>query len=284
MPFTPPASQAFRRFVALDVDSIMAALSALDGGAVDAILEKRIDESGGEAGVGLRAGPAQGKAAKNKARRVEAEIQKVRTQHSAASTLIDRLHEASAVGVLDGSLDSDALAQLKPGMTIQARGQFRLHPLFQLEAVMQSFIRNAPALGLSKDAAELKEPLKIFQTLIGTRDGQGRLLVDIDTGPAQEARMIAFVRQTMLQVDVEDLVGEFTIVGQVDEIVDDESEPAMTLRLVRGASAGEDERQAMTDGLREMGVAAKDIGVAITDDDLFVKPPAVVLRPIAIWR
>jgi hypothetical protein len=46
MPFTAPKVQTFRRFVMLDGDTILSALSALDGGAVDEILTKRtVDRS-----------------------------------------------------------------------------------------------------------------------------------------------------------------------------------------------------------------------------------------------
>jgi hypothetical protein len=284
LPFTAPTVQTFRRFVMLDRDTVLGALSALDGGAVDEILTKRTGDSGGEFGGEVGAGPVKAKAKRGKTQRVEEELRRVRTEHSAASTLIDRLRDAGAVGVLDGACDSDVLSQLRPGMLIQLGADIRLHPLFQLDAVMNSWLTNAPKLGLQQEARELKQVMPIFQALTGGGAASGRVLMDLDTGEGQAARIVAFATRESLQVPSEDLTGHFTTLAQVDELLLGEDDELVTIRLVRGARAGKLERQAVQEGGGPIIEAAEGLGVALTEDDVTMRSPLVVLRPVCIWR
>jgi hypothetical protein len=64
---------------------------------VDEILTKRVGESGGELGGEVGVEPLKVRGKRGKTQRVEEELRRVRTEHSAASTLLDRLHERQAV-------------------------------------------------------------------------------------------------------------------------------------------------------------------------------------------
>jgi len=283
MAFTAPKTQAFRRFLVLDSDAVLGALSALDGGAVDEILTRKVGESGGEVGGELNVSAAKVRGKRGKSSRVEEELRRVRTEHSAASALIDKLHEREAVGVLDGTLDADSLGQLTPGMVVQMQGEVGLHPLFQLYAVMNSFIANAPKLGFAEQARELKTALPIFHALAGTSDS-GRVLLDIQTGERQAARIVAFVDKPSLQVPTDELTGHFTVLAQVDELQLEEGEELMVFRIVRGAPAGAVEREAMTEGTQGIIEASEGMGVTLGKEDVSMPSPLVVLRPICIWR
>lgn len=284
MPFSPPKAQAFRRFVVLDAPAVLGALSALDGGAVDEILTRRIGESGGDVGGEIGVSVAKAKAKRGKTQRIEEELRRVRTEHSAASTLIDRLLERDAVGVLDGALDDQVVAQLQAGMLVQLRAVVALHPLFQLDAVMTSFLVTAPKLGMQSEARELKQVVPVFRAMTGAADQAGRILLDLDTGEAQAARVVAFVARESLQVPSEDLTGHFSALAQVDELLLNDDDELVTLRLVRGARAGALERSALQEGVEPLIEAAQKVGVALEGNDLIMRSPLAVLRPLCIWR
>jgi hypothetical protein len=284
MPFTAPKVDAFRRFVVLDASAILAALSALDGGAVDEILTKRTGDTGREVGAEVGIDPIKVRGKRGKTQRVEEEMRRVRTEHSAASALIDQLDEREAVGVLDGVLDDAALSAIRPGMVVQLHAAVSLHPVFQIDAVMASFMKNAQALGQGDNAKELRKVVPLMQALMGTGDAGGRILLDLETGPQQSARVIAFAQRDAIQVPIEDLTGHFSALVQVDELLLRDGEDLLTLRAIRGAPPGTTERDAMLEAAEALIEPAVELGVALTREDLLMPAPLVLLRPIAIWR
>jgi hypothetical protein len=284
VPFSAPKIDAFRRFVVLDSPAILAALSALDGGAVDEILTRRSGDSGNELGGEVGIEPVKVRGKRGKSQRIEEEMRRVRTEHSSASALIDRLHERDAVGILDGVLDDEALHAMSPGMVVQLEGAVSLHPVFQIDAVLASFIKNAPTLGQAEQAKELRQVVPLMRMLMGTGDQDGRILLDIDTGSSQVARIIAFAERSAIQVPIEDLTGRFSALVQIDEILQEPGEELLTLRAIRGARPGQIERDAIMEGALALIEPAKELGVPLAQDDLIMPAPLVLLRPIAIWR
>lgn len=286
MAFHPPKTQAFRRFVMLDAPSILAALSALDGGAVDEILTRRVDESGHDFGgqVSVPMTPVKAKAKRGKSQRVEEELRQVRTEHSAASALIDGLKQRDAVGTLDGALDAETLEQISPGMVIELSAHVVPHPLFQLDTLIRSYLKVAPKMGQGKEAQELRKVLPLFHAISGTGDDSPRVLFDLDTGESQIPRVVAFASRPSLQVGLEDITGKFSSLAQVDEILVDPVDELFSMRLVRGAPPAEAERTAIREGTQLLQEAAAGMGVQLRDDDLVMSAPVVVLRPLCIWR
>jgi hypothetical protein len=165
MPFKPPASAAFKQFVILDGDGLVAALSAIDGGKIDEILTRSAEEKGGEAGAQIGAGPVQGGGKRAKTRKVEEEVRRARTRHATTATLLDSLHERSSVGIVDGPLDMEVGPQIEAGMVIQFRAELRLHPLHQADQMMRSLIEVAPKFDQKQVAAKLRPILAMWETL-----------------------------------------------------------------------------------------------------------------------
>jgi hypothetical protein len=251
---------------------------------VDEILTKRVGESGGELGGEVGVEPLKVRGKRGKTQRVEEELRRVRTEHSAASTLLDRLHERQAVGVLDGVLDEEALEQLQPGMVVQLRAEIALHPLFQLHAVMASYLKNASKFGQEAEARELRKIWPLFQTMTGTDDPAGRILLDLNTGDDQAARIVAFVPRPSLQVSEDDLSGNFSALVQIEELLVDEADELVTLRLVRGAPPSKTERDALIEGAEGLVSSSSELGVDMSAGDLVMKSPLLVLRPVCMWR
>lgn len=285
MPFSAPKTDAFRRFVVLDGPAILAALSALDGGAVDEILMKRSGDAGHELGGEIGVEPIKVRGKRGKSQRVEEELRRVRTEHSSASALLDGLNEREAVGTLDGALDSDALKEMKPGMVVQLRAAVSLHPVFQIDALVDSFIKNANVLGQAEQARELRKAVPLMRAMMGIGDDNGRILLDMETASDQAARVVAFAERAAIQVPVEDLTGHFSALVQVDEMLQEPRDELLTLRAIRGgARPSKAERDAIVEGAPGLIESAKELGVELRLDDLVMRAPLVLLRPIAIWR
>ncbi len=284
MPFKPPKQDAFRRFVVLDGPEILAALSALDGGAVDEILTRRSGDTDREIAGEIGVEPLKVRGKRGKNQRIEEEMRRVRTEHSAASALIDSLRDREAVGVLEGTLDEQALSAVQPGMVVELWAAVSLHPVFQIDAVMASFLRNANSLGQAEAAKELRKVLPLMQALMGTGDKDGRILLDFRTGDTQAARIVAFVDRSAIQVSVEDLTGHFSALVQVDEVLTGPGEELLTLRAIRGAPPGKTERDGILEGGLGLIEPATELGVELTAEDLLMPAPLILLRPIAVWR
>jgi len=282
MPFKPAKTEALRSFVVLDSDAVLSGLSALDGGAVDEILTRTTDDNASQLGgqLGVRGAKAQG--AKNRGRKVEEELRRRRTEHSAAAALVDRLTEMEAIGEVDGALDEDVAGVLTPGDTIRARGEIQLHPLHQVDVMLRSFMQAAPQFGEQETARELRKMLPTWEAMVGTGKS-ARVLYDLNTAAPQIPRIVVPVKRTSLQVDPSDVVGYGTMVAKVDRITGPE-EHLLALRVLQNAPVFELERTAVEDAAVSMVDGFGDLGIACTREDVVMEGPLVVLRPIAIWR
>ena len=194
MSFKPAKTEALRSFVVLDSEDVLSGLSALDGGAVDELLTRRIDDDLKDRGVQVGGRGASAKANRNRGRKVEEEMRRRRTEHSAAAALIDGLDERQAIGEIDGALDEDVADQLTSGDTIRLRGEVRLHPLHQADAMLRSFIEAAPHFDQAETAAELKQIMPIWNMLIGSGNS-ARILFDLVTTDPQVPRVLVPVKR-----------------------------------------------------------------------------------------
>lgn len=123
-----------------------------------------------------------------------------------------------------------------------------------------------------------------MRALLGTGDETGRILLDLDTGDDQAARVVAFAERNSIQVPLEDLTGNFSALVQIDEIMSEQDEGVLTLRAIRGGPPGKAERDGILEGAQGLIEPATEMGVSLTMDDLLMPAPLVLLRPIALWR
>jgi hypothetical protein len=283
MGFTPPKKSAFKQFVILDADGVVAALSAIDGGQIDEILTRSGDEGTGEVGGQLDVRVAKGGGKRARTRKVEEEVRRARTRHATAAKLLESLHAQEALGIVDGPLDLEAAEQIEEGMVLQFRADLRLHPLHQADQMLRSFIEVAPAFGKKQSGAEVRDVLKMWRTMIGTGRQDGRLLIEPHTAEPQIPRLVLPVPHNHFEIDVSDVVGEVTVVAQVERILgDDESFPA--IRMLRGAPASDLERKAIEEALPGLIDGLGEMGIPIAQDDVFISGPALSLRAICAHR
>jgi hypothetical protein len=283
MPFTPPKTNVFKQFVILDSDGVVSALSAIDGGQIDEILVRSAEERDGGVGGEVGAGPVKAKAKRSKSRKVEEEIRSARTRHAAAAKLLEALHKHDSIGVLDGPLDSEVAEQLESGMVLQLRTNLQLHPLHQADQMVRSFIEVGPKVDQKQVTKEMRQMLDVWGVITGTGREGAPVLLEPRTADEQNPRLLLPVARDDLEVDLDNVLGDVTLVAQVEQIVG-EGDAYQVIRVLRGGPATSLERGAVDEMLPELISGLGELGVDISEDDVFVTGPAVVLRPICAYR
>jgi hypothetical protein len=283
MPFTPPKTNVFKQFVILDSDSVVSALSAIDGGQIDEILVRSAEERDGGVGGEVGAGPVKARGKRSKSRKVEEEIRRARTRHAAAAKLLEALHKHDSIGVVEGTLDSDVAGQLESGMVLQLRASLQLHPLHQADQMVRSFIEVGPKMDQKQVAKEMRQMLDIWGVITGTGREGAPVLLEPRTTEEQNPRLLLPVAREDLEVDLDDVLGDVTLIAQVEQIVA-EGDTYQVIRVLRGGPATSLERGAVDEMLPELVSGLSELGVDIAEDDVFVTGPAIVLRPICAYR
>ncbi len=110
-----------------------------------------------------------------------------------------------------------------------------------------------------------------------------RVLFDLVTHDPQVPRVLLPVKRSALQVEVSDVPGFGTILAKVDQVVDSDSH-VLAIRMLHNAPVSELERSAVEETAVEMVDGLSEMGVACTRDDLVMRGPAVMLKPLCIWR
>jgi hypothetical protein len=283
MPFTPPKTNVFKQFVILDSDGVVSALSAIDGGQIDEILVRSAEERDGGIGGEVGAGSVKARGKRSKSRKVEEEIRRARTRHAAAAKLLEALHKHDSIGVVAGTLDSEVAGQLESGMVLQLRASLHLHPLHQADQMVRSFIEVGPKVDQKQVAKELREMLDIWGVITGTGRDEAPVLLEPTTADEQNPRLLLPVAREDLEVDLDDVLGDVTLIAQVEQLIG-EGDTYQVIRVLRGGPATSLERGAVDEILPELVSGLSELGVDISEDDVFVTGPAIVLRPICAYR
>lgn len=283
MPYAPAKSEVLRTFVVLESAAIFSGLSALDGGAVDEILTHVTEDRGSELEGQLGVSSAKGKGGRRKKRTVQEELRRKRTEHSAAASLIDRLSAAEAIGEVDGEVDEEVAAALTPGHTVRLQGRMVLHPLHEADAMLRSFLKAAPAYGEEAAAKELRrEVLPLWEAMVGSGDS-AIVLFDLVTRSPQVPRVLMPVKRSALEVTPSDAQGFVTVLAKADEVLGPDDE-TLAIRVLQNAPVSKLERSAVEEAAVDIVEGLGEMGVTCTREDLIMRGPSVVLKPLCIWR
>jgi hypothetical protein len=284
--FRKPTTQLFRSYLYLNGDEVINALSALEGGEIDEVLTRSGDEGGGEVRGEINLKVAKGSGAKRKARRYEEEMRKKRTEHSATTALLKRLHEEDAIGILEGDYDESVYQELGESMVIEFTADLQIHPLHQGLAMLRELPSSASAFGLpmaqfsdAREAARLLERL----TQGGSSEKKAILAYARSATTPVDYRLLMPIPTRYVLVPLDDFSGKVTIIAQVDRILDDEDE-LVVVRLIRNAPLLPIERQGLQEGLPAVIEALSDLGLEVTMDDCVLRKPSVILKPICIYK
>lgn len=80
-----------------------------------------------------------------------------------------------------------------------------------------------------------------------------------------------------------DVQGFGKILAKVDQVLDADSH-ILAIRMLHNAPVSKLERSAVEEAAVEMVAGLSEMGVACTGDDLVMQGPAVMLKPLCIWR
>lgn len=285
--FKKPESTLYRNFLYLNSNDTINFLSGLQGGDVDQVLLRTAEDGGHGLGGGVTAGPIKAEAKKNKNRKREEELLLKRTMHSAATTMLQKVHDAKAIGVIDGPYGPEIRNQLEENMLLEFKAEIRVHPLHQAVNVLKEFSTVAPQWGLSK--AEVKGLPQIAQQMENMFQGSGNKKVLLfyaeATGADRDHKLVLPVKYEHLLVPLDEFGGRATFVAQVDKMPAD-GEEVLAARIVKNSPVLPAEKKAMLEmlpGLQE-SLAAPEIGIQLDEDDIVLKEPAVILKPLFIYR
>lgn len=289
----PNKSNVYKRFLYIDEREVLNSLSGIEGGAIDQILQ-RLGE-GGDGGFGFDAavdvpgaGRVGGKASKSKNKKLEQEILRKRTVHSATAALLDHLHENEAVGIIEGTYTPEIYEELEENMPIEFQADIRIHPLNQLVSVVQGWSEMAANFGIDKkEAREFTEIARQIEAAFHGRDKSKKtMIIFAETdGQPHEYKLVLPVHIDGLLVSLDELSGTATFVAQIDRIVE-EDEEILAARVVRNSPVLPAERNMMLDmlpALQELQ-GEEGIGLRIDRDDIVLSKPSVLLKPICIYR
>lgn len=289
----PNKSNVYKRFLYIDEKEVLNSLSSIQGGEIDQIFQRLGEGGDGELGVDAAVdvpgiGRAGGKGSKSKNKKLEQEILRKRTVHSATVALLDHLHESEAIGIIEGTYTPEIYEELEENMPIEFQADIRIHPLNQLVSVVQGWSEMAANFGISKkEAREFTEIARQIEAAFHGRDKRKKtMIIFAETdGQSQEYKLVLPIHMDDLMVSLDELSGTATFVAQVDQIVE-EDEEILAARVVRNSPVLPAERSMMLEmlpALQELQ-GEEGIGLKIDRDDIVLSKPSVLLKPICIYR
>jgi len=282
-----PKARLHHEFVYLNFDTVINALSALEAGKVDEILEKVSEarEGGLEASVGY--GPAKVGGSRKKTANVEEELTRSRTNFSAFEAWYNRLEAAEAFGELT-AWDVDTRNELEVGDTIKFRARVSLAPVQQVLLTFIDFAKQAgdPDSFLKQPSAQLAQTKKTANQMsgwLGGRDGKRSILTSLAPLDTASPRVFARLAEQYLVGGAQLVEGEFTVIAQVEQLIKT-GEAIPAIRVLRETPPTPLETTTITEALQGFIEPAATLGVVITPSDITLEYPGVLLHPIAVYR
>ncbi len=290
--FKKPDRKAKGKFVEhlyLDADQTVASLSAFEGGLIGELrsLSEEESDKGGKIGGAVGYGPLKAEAnlAKNQRARREEEVLLNRTGYSRITTLLEKLRELDALGFIP-EYTPEVYEQVEEGELYEFRAEIRLHPFHEFVSYVQGLAQTGRDWGMADEEVDriAKEAEDAFY---GKNRNKTLLTVFADAEGAEPGYKVAMpVKKESLLVDFEEFSGTATFVAQVQRKVA-EGQKVPAARLVRKTPIVSPVEQQMMLGmvpaLRD-APGVEEIGLRVAEDDILLRKPAVVMKPLCVYR
>lgn len=284
--YSKPEKHIHKGFFYLDDETVINSLSAVESGKVDEVVAKinSARKGGVAASVGVPYAKFEG--GKEATSSLEEEIVRTRTRFSVFELWFQNLIDNKALGQFNG-WGSSVLNQVEPGDTIEVQARMSLAPLqillrqylwFAEQARTQGslFFQKGEGLKSTKDAE------RNIRLLIGSEGEDHLTALAFPNGGAGPTVAMQLQRRWLVG-NAANLAGNYTVVAQVDQIVQ-QGEEVPTLRIFREAPATAMELTALREVVSAFIEPAKAFGVTISESDGGIVGPALLLTPIAIYR
>lgn len=285
--YKKPKTRLHREFLYLNHDTILNSLSALEAGKVDEIIEKISEVREGGIDGGVRIGAAKMSGKKSKVANMEEELKRTRTHFSAFEEWHRLLEESGAFGSFS-LWDLETRNEIAVGDTIQFDAKLKISPVQQVLLTFISFAKEAgnPSSAMKQTGPTLAATKKSTQMMSNLMRGKGgglSYLVYISPLGVAEPKMTARLDDNYLIGGTQGLDGEYTIIGQVESLIQPGA-PIPVIRFMGDTPATQIETTAITNALPSFIESGKQQGLVVTDDDITLGYPGVVIHPIAIYR
>jgi len=285
--YQKPKKQIHREFLYLDDSSIVNALSAMEAGKVDEIIEQSKVSKEGVIEAGLGYGPAKIAAKKGKAADVTANLVRTRTAFSAFDAWYRFLLEEEALGGLT-SWDEQTRNEIGIGDTIEVRARVEFAPVHKVLSVFFAYAQNANKPDSffkvkTEQLAELRKVATQARGMLKGADGATGNLVYLRPLGESEPLVIASLSDLHFVGDKASIDGEYKVIFQVAALLDP-TDYLPAIRAMSDAPRTDAEVTQVGEALSGLVEAASGLGVTIDDSDKSFTYPTVVARPLAIYR
>ena len=191
-----------------------------------------------------------------------------------------------ALGFFEG-WSPEILIDVQSGETVEFKAQLELAPMQTIFRMFNWFAKQARTQGSifaqkGEDLKETKEAERIFRALVGEDENLESVVLAKPSGGEGPSVAMQLMDRWMIG-QLGHLSGEYTIVGQVDQILEN-GEQYPTLRMMRAAPVTIVELDALREIVGNFAEPAKVFGLSITSEDATITGPAIWLTPIAIYR
>jgi len=283
-----PKKRVHRGFVYLDDETVVNSLSAIESGKIDEVVGKANSarEGGISGGFKGNVGPvgANLEGGKKSHSSYEEEVVRTRTRISIFEAWYQEMKERQAIGLFGGWGD-DALDDVQAGDTVEIVGDLSIVPIQVLVRLFywfadQAMDQNSMFAQKGDQLKETKTSVKNMRTIFsGSDEILGRLTPRGDEGPA----VITNLRPEWMISALGRLEGTYTVIAQVEQVLEeDDSWP--TVRLTTDVPVTPLEKSTFASAVANFVEPAKALGIEISEADAAVQGPALLLRPVAIFR
>jgi hypothetical protein len=119
--------------------------------------------------------------------------------------------------------------------------------------------------------------------MLGGKDAPRHLPVYMAPFGVGSPRIVARLDEEYMLDPKEGMGGTYKVIGQVDQVLS-EGDEYSAIRIIRDVPPTPMEIETISETLSNFIEPSKDLGVEMTADDHTIPAPAVLLRPIAIFR
>jgi hypothetical protein len=130
---------------------------------------------------------------------------------------------------------------------------------------------------------EHKNVAKVMGDWMSGPDGRQATTVYMQPYGVATPKIIGRLDEKYVVESLEDIEGEFTVVGQIDALLG-VSQKESIIRVLRGTPATPSETEVILEAMKQFAKSGAELGVEVDDDDIQFTSPTVILRPIAIYR
>lgn len=284
--YRKPEARVHRGFFYLNDETVINSLSAVEAGKVDEVLARvnTAREGGVGGGIGIHGAKVEG--SKKSTSEFEEEMVRTRTRFSVFEIWRENLVSKKALGFFEG-WSLEVLADVQPGETVEFKARLDLAPIQTIFRMYNWFAKQARTQGsiFAQKGEELKntkEAERVFRALAGEDENLESVVLAKPSGGEGPPVAMQLADRWMIG-ELGHLSGEYTVVGQVDQILKD-GEQYPTLRLMHAAPVTITELKILREIVGNFTEPAKEFGLSIAPEDATITGPAIWLTPIAIYR